>query len=224
MARATLTLLQCDAFTGAVTVQFHGVSAAQLSAIRHALQKDVPCLALAEVTLVKCDAVWGNEFIAQRIGTLPVSGAWALGEGDGDGAVFDVHVTAPPPSEAPCRYTTVTSKDFVLRRGADGAAPCASIVHSRTPAEAAVAPDGFQVVTLMPGQVFHAHARAQRATGRRDVRWKCAHVTQVSPHPECVLRVETTGAVSATRALHCALVATEQRLREAARSLDKETP
>lgn len=212
-----------DERTQACTFRFRGLTPTMLSMVRHALMKDVSCLAFAAVDFLKCTASWEYELIAHRIGQIPVAAVDpSTGGGtDGHGAVFEARVKADDPTVSPCVYTIVKSTDFKLCRGSDGSAPTATIVHARSGLEAGVARGGFQVVTLLPGQEVHLRAIAERGTGREGTRWKCVHLTQVQgpPHVENVLRVETTGAVQAWDALHMALVATEHRLRRAAESL-----
>ena len=213
-----------DAHTGALTVELHHVDAPLLSAIRHALRKDVSCLALDYVALLRCTSPWEPEFIANRVGQLPVAAVdpGSRSATDGDGAMLEAWVRAPSEAERPCEYTLLSSGDFRLRTGAAGAAaPRAAIVHARSAPEAHLAGPGFQVCLLLPGQEARLRAVAHRGTGRRGTRWDCVHVTQVQgpPHAVKILKVETTGAVRAREALRLALVATVDRLRAAAASL-----
>ena len=223
-SRPWLRCIRADPFTAAHTYELHGVDGPLLSAIRHAVVKDVSCLALDRLVLMKCTSPWEQEFIALRMGQVPVAGVDATTGAavDGDGAMFDAHVTAPAPEDRPCEFTIVCSGDFRPFAGPAGAAaPKAALVHARSRAEAHLAGRGFQVVLLQPGQEAHLRAVAHRGTGRQGTRWKCVHVTQMQgpPHAVKVLTLETTGAVTAPEALRLALQATEARLRAAAASI-----
>lgn len=210
--------------TGARTFHFYDVDGPLLSAVRHALVKDVPCLALDYLAFLRNTGPWEPEFIALRVGQLPVAAVDAAtgAATDGDGALLEAWVRAPSEAERPCEYTIVYSGDFAVVKGADGSAPRAALVHARSPAEARAVGRGFQVSLLQPGQETRLRAVAHRGTGRKGTRWVCAHVTQVQgpPHAVKVLRVETTGAVLARDALRLALLATVDRLRAAAHGLD----
>ncbi len=209
------------AFHQSRTYQFTGIDGPALAAIRHALFKDVPSLVLAVVTILECSAEWPRDFIAHRIGQIPVENVDCHGGAtDGAGAVFEVHVAAPSEADAPCRISVVTSKDFVLRRGADFAAPEARLVHACSPEEAVLTGDtGLQVVCLLPGQKIHARATAWRGTGRQHPRYCCVHVAQLEYAPRRILRIRPVGSVPAHRALVVALRATRERLLAALMSL-----
>jgi hypothetical protein len=214
MSGAKVCRIAKDAFHLSETYEFLGIDGPALAVVRHALFKDVPCLILSMVTIVECSAEWPRDFIAHRIGRIPVRNMDRHGGvTDGQGAVFEVHVAAPSEHDAPCRITVVTSKDFVLRRGRDLASAEATLVHACSPAEAALTGDrGLQVVCLLPGQKIRALATASRGTGRESPRWTCVHVAQLEYEPRRILRVRPLGSVTAARALVSALRATRARL------------
>ena len=214
MTSPSVTLIATDSFHEARTYQFEGIDGPAFAAVRHALYKDVPCLALAMVTIMECSAEWPRDFIAHRSGQIPVRNIDRHGAiTDGEGAVFEVHVAAPSEAEAPCQITAVTSRDFVLRRAKDLASPEARLVHACSPEEEAIVGDtGLEVLYLLPGQKIRALASAWRGIGRQHPRWTCVHVAQVEFAPRRILRVRPLGSVSAKDALVGALRATRARL------------
>lgn len=207
-----LEVVHACGMTGAVTVRITGVSAAAVNVLRHALLKDVPSYAIERVKKQKqCNCEWEYEFIAHRVGQLPV--AADDHDGTADGAVFAVDVTAPAAADQPCTVTWVTDADFVNVRQAGK--PRARIVTARTPAEAAaVAPGHFLVAPLLPGQRLRLKALVRRSTAREGgTRWACVFVAQESLEPDMRLRVETTGSVTPLQALAAAAGATARRFR-----------
>lgn len=192
--------------------ELHYVRPEMVCAIRHALMKDVPCLAFDAVTFYKDTGPLEREYIAHRIGQLPVVASDGHGgASSGDGAVFRCHVAAPP--EPPGVLTMATTADFVLDRiGAGGAAGAAPL--------AAMAWPDIDVVPLHPGQQVTLAARAVRSTCRASgTRWQCAHAAVKwldgdggSTSKVARLTVSTTGAVTPKQALWHALCALEARL------------
>ena len=198
-------------FAPMATFELRHVSTQLVCAIRHALLKDVPCLAFDAVTLYSYTGPMEREYIAHRIGQLPVVASDGHGGAThGDGAVFRCHVAAP--QEPPGKLTVATTADFVLERGgADGAAPLAAMAW----------PD-IDVVPLHPAQEVTLAARVARNTCRGGgTRWQCVHVAVKfegdpvggsSAAATARLAVSTTGAVTPERALWHALCAMETRL------------
>jgi hypothetical protein len=213
-ARPRIVCIAQNTFHQSETYLFEGIDGPAFAAVRHALFRDVPCLALAIVTILESSAEWPRDFIAHRIGQIPVKGVDRMGvRTDGQGAVFEVHVAAPAEHDMPCAVTIVHSTDFHLRRHGGGSAPQATLVHSCSAEECAVVGDqGLQVVALLPGQKIHARATAWRGTGRQHPRWICCQVAQLEYAPRRVLRVRTTGAVTAREALVAALRTTRERM------------
>jgi hypothetical protein len=194
-------------YTLSETYMVRNVNTATMCAIRRALMQDVPCLVLETVQLDTYTGPLEQEYIAHRIGQLPVCSV----DGSGDGAVFTCRMTAP---ETPVgRLTMATTADFVLDRGHDGAAPMATMAW----------PD-IDVVPLHPGQTVRLTARATRRTARTGgTRWQCVHVAvrpgagEGSPATPpatdlTILTIDTTGAIPPRRALWHALTAIELRL------------
>jgi DNA-directed RNA polymerase subunit D len=157
--------------------------------IRHALFADVPVQAVSRVTFYAWDGLTGSEFIAHRLGQLPIRGLGPLR--------FEICVRAP--ARAP--LTWVTAADIV----GDGG----RVVKGDVDAYGKLQP--FLLVPLLAGQRVHVVCETELGTGRRHTTWSSVLPT-MRPDPErddaCDFIVETTGALPPPDAWRSALTST----------------
>lgn len=182
-----------DAVTGAMCVRLSNVGLPLTNALRHALYKDVPVLAVAEVTLLFYDGPLEAELLALRLGQLPIAPLLdAAGTSPHvDSAVFEINVSGELD-----RLTRVLSTAATCTTGN------ARIVHYRSDAERALAchDDGFVLAYLHPRQRLHCKFVARIGTGRTGTRWSVVKPTiKYVTDDDSVLElcVQTTGAISA---------------------------
>ncbi len=57
---------------GVLKLQIKGVDSAFINAIRRTIMQDVPCLSIEDVSIYENDSVMFDEFLAHRLGMLPV--------------------------------------------------------------------------------------------------------------------------------------------------------
>lgn len=195
-----VALVDEDSLTGSQTFAFTGVDIPLFNAVRVGCMEDVRCHAFADMSIYGYDAgPMYHEMMASRFGQIPLrakQGACI------EGAKFGVHVAASPDNH--CVLTWITSKHLVPL---NSAADHVEIVHSRSPEEAMVAPQGFPIVPLHPGQFLHAEFTVHTSTGRQEgTRWKQTSCTQGTVNDTTrTLRIETTGGVTPRHALVCSV-------------------
>ena len=188
--------------------------------LRHALLKDVPCAALATVTLTANTSKMTQEMIAHRFGQLPIGAFDAADGASPDGAVFTFDVNHDGgPSGDPTSVRWMTSHDLVLS-AAPAPKPKAAIAHYRSAHEAAVAGDtGFLMVPLGFRQRVAGSATVGVSTARvSGTRWNCCFVVMGSHE----VTLETRGGIEPADALRRALDATARILKAAADALVSE--
>lgn len=197
-----VTRLLSDEVSGRNKFGFEGIDVETFSALRHALFKDVPILAVDTVTFHKYDGIIESEMVSHRIGQLPVRFA---SDNDQQTAIFEIDVIAPADGKA--GITWVTSRDVICKT------KNAHVVHYRSEAEASIAlhDKGFLLIPLHPGQRALITFEARVSTGREATRWASVFVA-AKLEPSMELTVETTGAVTPQEALKLACRVTVTRL------------
>ena len=153
--------------------------------MRHALMADVPVQAVDRVTFHAYDGPLECAMVAHRFGQLPIRGTQS--------ATFDVQLEAA--ADAPLTWVTTAhivgdEAGQVVKGTEGGKATC----------------DEFQLVPLLAGQRLHVTCQTSLGTGRRRTTW--ASVFPVFKHVNentCILKVETTGAVTPEGACIAAL-------------------
>jgi hypothetical protein len=150
--------------------------------MRHALMADVPVQAVDRVTFHAYDGPLECAMVAHRFGQLPIRGKQPV--------TFDVKLEAA--TNAPLTWVTtahiVSDDGGQVVRGTEGGY------------------DEFLLVPLLAGQRLHVTCQTSLGTGRRRTTW--ASVFPVFKHVNenaCILKVETTGAVTPAEACMAAL-------------------
>ena len=137
-----------------------GASIALMNSIRRSILEDVPCLAIEDVTIYENDSVMFDEFLAHRLGMLPVKTDFkGYKKGDTVKLVLE--------KEGPC---TVYSKDI---KSTD---PKIEVLDKNIP-----------ITRLSKGQKLKIEMNAVAMTGKEHAKWQPAvvgyrEVPSLQPH------------------------------------------
>lgn len=190
-----------------LVAHIRGIDYSVANLIRTSLFMDVKCLAAEKVTFRGYDGILMSEMVAHRIGELPLRFVHRGPLVVGAEARFDIDVISKPGVP---KLTWIKSRDIRCIEGD------AEIVHYRTAGEekAASGDHGFHVAALHAGQRLQATFLARVKTGRDGTQWVCAYplVFPLEDGSGYSVTIETTGAVTAERALMDALDAIKTRL------------
>ena len=130
---------------GVLKLQVSGVDSAFVNAIRRTIMQDVPCLSIEDVSIYENDSVMFDEFIAHRLGMLPIkSDTKGYKKGDSVKLVLE--------KEGPC---TVYGKDI---KSTD---PKAEVADKKVP-----------ITKLGKGQKIKMEMKAIMLSGREHVKWQ----------------------------------------------------
>lgn len=169
----------------AATWKLENVDMCTRNLLRHALMADVPVQAVDRVTFHAYDGPLECAMVAHRFGQLPIRGSQAL--------TFDVQLEAAV--DAPLTWVTtahiVTDDGGQVVRGTEGGKDTCN---------------EFLLVPLLAGQRLHVTCQTSLGTGRRRTTW--ASVFPLFNHINenaCILKVETTGAITPAEACIAAL-------------------
>jgi DNA-directed RNA polymerase alpha subunit len=157
---------------------------ALVNMIRHSLMADVPVQAVESVTFHQYSGALESTLISHRLGQLPIKGLEPL--------EFEINVQAAPNKP----LTWITSHDI---KGDTG-----RVVRGNEDGKGA----GFLLVPLLAGQKLHVTCRTSLGTGRKRTTWNSTFpVVHHLEDGSCIIKVETTGAVTPAEAWDAALQA-----------------
>ena len=137
----------------AARVTFSECSEAQVNAVRRTLVSDLPTIAATHVHVYVNSSCFPDEYVAHRIGMLPLRGPLRKG-------------TLRIDRAGPCR---VLGRDLQLPCGDDAPATATAGVAASQAIEV-MAPDSL-VVELQAGECFHAEVQVDVGTGAEHARW-----------------------------------------------------
>lgn len=182
-----------------IVVRFVGFPVQMVNAIRRSTQRDVPSCAVDEVTISENGTCFWDEYIAHRVGLVPLEmeeGRWEEGAGEGRPALsLDVQNDGMEP-------LTVFSSSFVC---SGGVRPQAGTVP---------------IVLLGSGDRLSLSATATRGTGARHARFVPCVCFYREEEGHIDLHIQSTGARRPASILRDALAAVASRVGEARRKAD----
>ena len=159
-------------------VQIKGTTFTSINALRRAILNSVPTLAIENVTIYKNDSIIFDEFLAHRLGLLPVRTdlkTYHLGD----------KVKMVLEKEGPC---TVYAKDIKISD------PKIEIVGDHIP-----------ITEIRKGGTIQIEMEAVLATGREHVKWQPATVGYEQKSGDTfILNIESTGALDVDEILDAA--------------------
>lgn len=162
----------------AARIQIKGTTATTINALRRAIMNSVPTLAIENVTIYKNDSVVFDEFLAHRLGLLPVR--------------TDLKT-----------YRVGDKVKMVLEKQGPGAVYAKDIKVSDPKIE--IVGDETPITELRKDGTIQVEMEAVMATGREHVKWQPAVVGyEQTASDTFVLHIESTGALDVDEILDAA--------------------
>jgi DNA-directed RNA polymerase subunit D len=181
---------------GVLSFRVKGVSSTFINAVRRAIMQDVPCLAIEDVSIYENDSVMFDEFLAHRLGLLPIKSS-AKGYKVGEGVKMVLE------KEGPCM---VYSGDI-----------------KSTDPKVEVADKKIPLVKLGKNQRLKLEMTAVMQTGREHAKWQPAVVafSQGKESDTFALTLEPSGGLDAREILGKAVGALEEKAKQFEREMKK---
>ena len=192
-----VSVKKLDEKAGIVTLEVKGSETAFVNAIRRVVMQDVPTLAIEDVSIYENDSVVFDEFLAHRLGMLPIKSS-AKGYKVGDGVKLVLE------KEGPC---TVYSKDI---KSTD---PKVEVADKKVP-----------LLKLVKKGKVKLEMKAVMQSGREHAKWQPAVISFEQDEKEegCFrLMVEPSGSLSTREILEKAAAILQTKIKELENEMKK---
>jgi len=148
------------------------------NALRRVMIGEVPTLAVDLVTIYKNSSVLHDEFIAHRLGMIPLAHVHGMKGLERYHWLYDTDLDLEDPRVSVCFTLNVTCTEdscVVTSKDLISVDPDVSPVHFSTDAEEAdTQDDGIRIVKLAKGQELQLECRARLGIGKEHSKWSAA--------------------------------------------------
>lgn len=182
---------------GVLSLEIKDASSTFVNAIRRTIMLDIPCIAIEDISIYENDSVMFDEFLAHRLGLLPVKSS-AKGYKLGDSVKMVLE------KEGPCM---VYSKDI-----------------KSTDPKVEVADKKIPIVKLGKNHKLKLEMKAVMQTGKEHVKWQPAVVSYEQDEKDpnrFILTLESTGSFSAKNIIEKAIHTIAEKTKQFSKEIKK---